>query len=50
MLDRIPDVGDEANYEEDGTKVRFVVRSMDARRINQVEFRVTEAAPDDQPA
>lgn len=50
VLDRIPDVGDEANYEEDGTKVRFVVRSMDARRINQVEFWVTEAAPDDQPA
>lgn len=50
VLDRIPDVGDEANYEEDGTKVRFVVRSMDARRINQVEFWVTEATPDDQPA
>lgn len=50
VLDRIPDVGDEANYEEDGTKVRFVVRSMDARRINQVEFWVTEAVPDDQPA
>ena len=49
VLDRIPDVGDEANYEEDGTKVRFVVRSMDARRINQVEFWVTEATPDDQP-
>lgn len=50
VLDRIPDVGDEANYEEDGTKVRFVVRSMDARRINQVEFWVTEAEPADQPA
>ena len=50
VLDRIPDVGDEANYEEDGTKVRFVVRSMDARRINQVEFWVTEAEPVDQPA
>ena len=50
VLDRIPDVGDEANYEEDGIKVRFVVRSMDARRINQVEFWVTEATPDDQPA
>ena len=50
VLDRIPDVGDEANYEEDGTKVRFVVRSMDARRINQVEFWVTEAEPADRPA
>ena len=48
VLDRIPDVGDEAQYVEDGTKVRFVVRSMDARRINQVEFWVTPKPEDGQ--
>lgn len=46
VLDRIPDVGDEAHYEEGGTKVRFVVRSMDVRRINQVEFWVTRPEED----
>ena len=42
------DVLDEAQYVEDGTKVRFVVRSMDARRINQVEFWVTPKPEDGQ--
>lgn len=36
VLDRIPDVGDEANYDgRRASKVRFVVRSMDARRITR---------------
>lgn len=37
-FDRIPEVGDETEYVEGNTTVRFVVRSMDARRIGQVEF------------
>ena len=46
-LDRIPNVGDEASYEEGGTSVRFVVRSMEGHRILQVEFWATRAPEPD---
>lgn len=47
-FDRIPSVGDETAYTEDNTDVRFVVRSMDARRIGQVEFWVTVNEPEEE--
>ena len=40
-FDRIPEAGDETTYAEGNVSVRFVVRSMDVRRIGQVEFWVT---------
>ena len=48
VLDRIPNVGDKATYVEDGVRVDFIIRSMDVRRINQVEFWVTRPKPADQ--
>ncbi len=42
-FDRIPKVGDETSYREHDTSVRFVVRSMEAHRILQIEFWVTRA-------
>ena len=47
-FDRIPDVGDETTYFEGNTTVRFIVRSMEARRIGQVEFWVSIEEPDDE--
>lgn len=43
QFDRIPKVGDETSYDEHDTSVRFVVRSMEAHRILQIEFWVTYA-------
>lgn len=40
-FDRIPEAGDKTEYVNGATTVRFIVRSMDARRIGQVEFWVT---------
>ena len=40
-FDRIPEVGDETVYAEGPVSVRLTVRSMDARRIGQVEFWVS---------
>lgn len=40
-FDRIPAAGDETMYAEGNTTVRFIVRSMEARRIGQVEFWVS---------
>lgn len=40
-FDRIPEAGEETSYVEGAVTVRFVVRSMDARRIGQVEFWVS---------
>ena len=47
-FDRIPDVGDETTYFEGDTTVRFVVRSMEVRRIGQVEFWVSVEEPGDE--
>ena len=47
-FDRIPDVGGETTYFEGNTTVRFIVRSMEARRIGQVEFWVSVEEPDDE--
>lgn len=41
-FDRIPAEGDEIGYTENGTDVFFAVRSMDLRRIGQVELWVTK--------
>lgn len=46
-FDRIPDAGDETVYAEENVSVRFVVRSMDARRIGQVEFWVSVDASEE---
>ncbi|MBS6940629.1 MAG: CBS domain-containing protein, partial [Slackia piriformis] len=46
-FDRIPDAGDETVYTEDNVTVRFVVRSMDARRIGQVEFWASVEEPEE---
>ena len=40
-FDRIPAVGDETAYTDGGTDVFFTVKSMDGRRIGQVELWVT---------
>lgn len=46
-FDRIPAAGDETMYAEGNTTVRFIVRSMEARRIGQVEFWVSVSEPEE---
>ena len=48
LFDRIPEKGNETTYEHEGTTVKFIVRSMDGRRIGQVEFWVTVEKKDDE--
>lgn len=50
LFDRIPAAGDEVTHEEDGKLIRFVVRSMDGNRIDEVELWVTQTNPQGEDA